>query len=77
MGLFRLLIIIALVACAFWLWRRLTRGPQRPTKGPSATPMVRCAHCGVHVPEEGALRQDDRWYCSTAHLEQGSSPGER
>lgn len=54
MGLFRLLFWIALIAIAFWLWRRFTRPTprqqQRPQDEPSASPMVRCAHCGVHVP---------------------------
>ena len=71
MGLFRLLFWIALIAAAFWLWRRFTRpkssaAPRRP----QAEPMVRCAHCQVHLPQRLALHQDDRWYCSQAHLEQ-------
>jgi len=77
MGLFRLLFWIAVIAAAVWLWRRLSR-PTRPTpKQDSAVPMVRCAHCGVHVPRTQALAQGERWYCSRAHLEQGSPPGER
>ncbi len=70
MGLFRLLILIALVAAAYWLWRRFTRRPA-DQPGPQTTlPMVRCAHCGVHVPRSEALEHDERWYCSQAHLEQ-------
>jgi uncharacterized protein len=38
---------------------------------------VRCAHCGVHVPQSQALSQDQRWYCSQAHLEQGPHAGDR
>jgi len=78
MGLFRLLFWIALIAAAVWLWRRLSR-PTRaaPQQENPAHPMVRCAHCGIHVPREDALTQDNRWYCSRAHLEQGSPPSER
>jgi uncharacterized protein len=78
MGMFRLLFWIAVIAAAVWLWRRLHR-PTRPTPKPdtSAAPMVRCAHCGVHVPREHALLADQRWYCSQAHLEQGSHPSDR
>ena len=58
MGLFRLLFWIALIAIAFWLWRRFTRPTprqqQRPQDEPGASPMVRCAHCGVHVPQANA-----------------------
>jgi uncharacterized protein len=73
MGLFRLLLLIAIVAAAFWLWRRIaapTRRRDDTDTGPA--PMVRCAHCGVHVPRTRALLQDDNWYCSQTHLEQGT-----
>ena len=69
-----LLFWIALIAIAFWLWRRFTRPTprqqQRPQDEPSASPMVRCAHCGVHVPQTNALAHEQRWYCSQAHLRQ-------
>ncbi|MCQ4347567.1 hypothetical protein NGA35_09080 [Pseudomonas stutzeri] len=74
----RLLILIALLALAWWLWQRFTR-PQRPRPPapPEAQPMVRCARCGVHVPQAEALAHDDRWYCSRAHLEQDTPPESR
>ncbi|WP_028239148.1 PP0621 family protein [Stutzerimonas azotifigens] len=76
MGLFRLLILIALVFAAVWLWRRLTRKP-RPASRSAAPAMVRCAQCGVHIPKDRALHGNDRWYCSQAHLEQDRSHGGR
>lgn len=81
MGLFRFLFWIALIAAAFWLWRRfkqasLTRANSaKPPLEP--TPMVRCAHCGVHSPRLQALLLDDKWYCSQAHLEQGPTRNAR
>jgi uncharacterized protein len=33
--------------------------------------MVRCARCGVHLPRDRALGNQQLWYCSQAHLEQG------
>lgn len=76
MGLFRLIILIALVATVFWLWRKLTRkAPAKPDE--PAPPMVRCARCGVHVPQKQALQADQQWYCSQAHLEQGSGKGDQ
>jgi uncharacterized protein len=78
MGLFRLLILIAIVAAGFWLWRRFIRPPKRADNlGRKPAPMVRCAQCGVHVPRENALNQDEHWYCSRAHLEQGRKSGEQ
>ncbi|MCP2074529.1 UNVERIFIED_ORG: uncharacterized protein J2Y77_003965 [Pseudomonas lini] len=47
----------------------------RPTQEQDAPPMVRCAHCGVHLPRDRALALEQQWYCSQAHLEQG--PGSR
>jgi uncharacterized protein len=39
--------------------------------------MVRCEHCGVHIPRIHALPKDQHWYCSQAHLQQGPKTGER
>ncbi|CAM5539078.1 MULTISPECIES: PP0621 family protein [Pseudomonas] len=74
MGLIRLLFWIALIAAAFWLWRRMTRKPKRSPE-PSAQPMVRCAHCGVHLPRSQAVQGKERWYCSQAHLQDGEAGG--
>ena len=78
MGLFRLLFWVAIIFAAIWIWRRFiskAKSP-RPTED-AAAPMVRCAHCGVHIPKAQALSQDQQWYCSQAHLEQGPHSGER
>lgn len=72
MGLFRLLFWIALIAAGIWLWRRLSRPRATPRRSTAeAPPMVRCAHCGMHVPASEALSSEERWYCSRPHLEQG------
>lgn len=70
--MFRLLFWAALIAAAFWLWRRFTRParPARSTHEAEAEPMVRCQHCHVHLPRDKAIAQDGNWYCSQAHLEQ-------
>ncbi|MDF9775182.1 PP0621 family protein [Pseudomonas baetica] len=68
----RLLFWIALIAAAVWFWRKL-KGQASTSKPPAereAAPMVRCAHCGVHLPRDRALSLDQQWYCSQAHLEQ-------
>lgn len=71
----RLLFWLILFALAWWFWRRATR-PQRPaeqSRDEQAEPMVRCAQCGVHVPRAQALQNEQRWYCSQAHLQQDQS----
>ncbi|MBV7550006.1 hypothetical protein KW849_27360 [Pseudomonas sp. PDM26] len=68
----RLLFWIALIAAAVWFWRKLKgqASTPRPPAEREAAPMVRCAHCGVHLPRDRALSHDQQWYCSQAHLEQ-------
>lgn len=69
----RLLILVAVAFLIYTLLRQLVRGwtkkelPQRPSR--SGT-MVRCAFCGLHVPEQEALRSDDKYFCSNNHLKE-------
>lgn len=85
MGLFRLLLLAAVVALLYWGWRRLTAprrqaGPRQAgprQAGPGSEPMVRCTHCGVHLPESRALRDETRWYCGPEHLEADARERER
>ena len=69
----RLLFWIALIAAAFWLWRKFKASQQSHPEAKLDAPlkMVRCAHCGVHLPNDRALQQGNEWYCSQAHLQQG------
>ena len=67
MGLFRLLFWIALIAAAFWLWRRLTGRRRLPRSSGADGPLrsMRRARAA-----DQALQAHDRWYCSQAHLRQ-------
>jgi uncharacterized protein len=44
--------------------QRLADVPQAPFGGER---MVRCEHCGVHLPISDALALGERRYCSAAH----------
>ena len=33
--------------------------------------MVRCAHCGIHLPRSEALLQNGRTWCSADHAQRG------
>ncbi len=50
----RLLFWIAVIAAAVWFWRKFKNPAvkQQRSGEPDATPMVRCAHCGVHLPQD-------------------------
>ncbi|MHA7598845.1 PP0621 family protein [Alicycliphilus sp. T452] len=70
------LIVLAVIAVVYALWRSQRRPPPRQggTPRPGIAPpqdMVRCAHCGVHLPQGEALWADGRSYCCRAHQEQG------
>lgn len=75
----RLLFWIALIAAAIWFWRKFKGSSSAPRSSAEreAAPMVRCAHCGVHLPRDRALNMEQQWYCSQAHLEQGPGSSDR
>ncbi|MBE0509097.1 MAG: hypothetical protein K0A95_06280 [Chromatiales bacterium] len=76
MNLIRVLIIALLV----WLAYRAIRGMlSKPRPGKARRPeslstdMVRCQHCGIHIPKHEALPRGEHYYCSPEHrdLDQG------
>ena len=75
------LVVLAVVAIAFWIWNskrkdalRERRAAQAP-RVPQAT--VRCAHCGVHVVRQEGVQHDGQWFCSKDHARRGArSPAE-
>lgn len=80
------LLVFAVLWIAIWLWRKNRREemrdamreraakaqpPQRASTqvGPPQA-MVRCAHCGLHLPATDAIAgPGGTVYCSTAHRE--------
>lgn len=77
----KLLFWVALIAIAVYYFRRMNRPAAAPSASGRAAPtelvMVRCAHCGVHLPKEHALLRGKDAYCTQAHLEQGPVTRER
>ena len=71
------LVLLAVIAVAYAWWRAQHRLPPAPPAPPAPRgsgapePMVRCAHCGVHLPRSQALQHDGRSYCCPAHQRQG------
>jgi uncharacterized protein len=73
------LLVLAIILVAIWLWRKARREelqsrtpPPSPPPAPGAIAppqaMLRCAHCGLHLPAADAVRgTDGAAYCSTAH----------
>lgn len=75
----RLLVLVVLVIAAVWLIRRALRSPREPGAGPRgrAVPgeLVRCAHCGVHLPRTEARAAAGALYCSDQHAQLGPGKG--
>jgi uncharacterized protein len=66
------LVVLAVVVLVLWLARAVRRTPvprkpppaQRP---PAIEEMVRCAHCGVHLPRSEALPGRGGLFCGPSH----------
>ena len=72
----RLLVLVLLAVVAVWLIRRALRAPRNSTEVPNKTEdLVRCAHCGVHLPRAEARAAAGALYCSDQHARLG--PGKR
>ena len=63
--IFIALAIIVAVARQLWLQPRKKQQRRRQLTGK----MVQCSHCGMYIPEQEALREGDRCYCSREHLD--------
>ena len=42
----------------------------RSRKDSDKNKMVKCLHCGLHIPEEEAIKKGDKAFCSLEHAEQ-------
>jgi uncharacterized protein len=66
----RLIFLFAIVAVAYLLLKSFRRNlPEKPQS--AAEDMVRCAHCGVHLPTGESIRAGDRYFCCAAHRDAG------
>ena len=64
LAIFIALAIIVMVAKRLW---RSSRPPARRSIEPGQ--MVQCANCGIYIPKQEALQQEEHYYCSRAHLD--------
>ena len=69
--------LLRLLALAVVLWvvvsfvqRLLRKRPAENRTTPPSADMVRCAHCGLHLPQAEAVTRDGVYFCSKQHLEQ-------
>ncbi|MFO6419828.1 PP0621 family protein [Hylemonella sp. W303a] len=73
----KFLLFLLIILLAVWLWRSgrtaeaETKRASDPTRrsSPQTAPedMVRCAHCGLHLPLREAIASSSAHYCSVEH----------
>ena len=68
----RLLLLLVIFIAIYLLlkyYRKRVRKDDAPGASASgqAQDMVRCAHCGVHLPQHESILAGDQRYCSEAH----------
>ena len=79
--MFRVIILFVLLAVSFYIVRlvlsnRKIQRRLRKSEGKGVSKrnqknnMLRCTHCGLHIPEEEAIKQGDNVFCSLKHASQ-------
>jgi uncharacterized protein len=64
----KILLLVLVVAAVLLLVRGFGRRRRSAADAPAADPsMVRCAHCGLHLPRDESLAADGRFFCSEQH----------
>ena len=64
------IILLALgLLAVWWILRSYRRRVDRGESGAAAAgeDMVRCAHCGVHLPRSESLATQGQFYCGAEH----------
>lgn len=69
-----LFVVLLALAVVLW-WKQRQRGgrppapPEAPTRTPQPEAMLRCAHCGVHLPASQSLPGRGGVFCCAEHRE--------
>ena len=67
----RILFIVVLLILSFAIIKTIKRRLGKPTSRKTITKkersVVKCIHCGIHVPENEAIKQDKNVFCSLDH----------
>ena len=65
----KLLLIVLIFAGAWWILKKYRASLTRQEPPPAGVPedMVRCAHCGVHLPRSESHFDSGKFFCSEEH----------
>lgn len=69
----RLLFLVAIIVVVYLLLRSYRRQAPKQDMPGEAEEMVRCAHCGVHLPKSESILAGGNYYCCDAHRREHSS----
>ncbi|HNP50182.1 MAG TPA: PP0621 family protein [Nitrosomonas nitrosa] len=61
------IVFIIVLLIIYWIFKNLQRPKGTPTKPNEIEDMVRCAHCGLHVPRSESIAANDNYFCSNEH----------
>ena len=66
----KLIFLVLAVALAWVVYKAYRKSSMRDRPPRAAAPedMVRCAHCGVHLPRSESHARDENFFCSEEHL---------
>lgn len=76
----RFLLFALAVYALVWLLKRSFADPSDEHRAPKSPEspggeLVRCEHCGLHLPRSEAHERDGRRYCSEEHARLGAKGG--
>ena len=64
----RLLLLIAIAIVVYVLFKSYRKKALREEKDKTITDdMVRCTHCGLHLPKSESVQVDGLFFCSAEH----------
>jgi uncharacterized protein len=64
--IFLIVIVVAIVLLVRSYRKKVAQQDQPPIQS-AAEDMVRCAHCGVHLPKSESILSEENYFCSAAH----------
>jgi len=69
MGIFKLIVVALVVWLGFSLFKKIRKPSISTEQKSSSNKMLACSVCKTHIPENEAIIQDGKVYCSKEHLE--------
>jgi len=70
--------MLLLIVAVIWWWRSRQSGTANTSQAakpasPEPLEMVRCSHCGMHIPGHEAVAGNKGLYCSASHCQQAET----